>query len=72
MLSQGLGGDGSRRVVVLHGLGGIGRTQLSIAYIKRHKDNYSVIFWLKIKDVLKCYPHISTNFKAMFNTATDS
>lgn len=45
-----LSGDGSRRVVVLHGLGGIGKTQLSIAYAKRHKDNYSAIFWLNIKD----------------------
>ena len=46
-----LKGDGSRRTVVLHGLGGIGKTQLSIAYAKRHKDNYSAIFWLNIKDV---------------------
>jgi hypothetical protein len=45
-----LQGDGSRRVVVLHGLGGIGKTQLSIAYAKRHKDNYSAIFWLNIND----------------------
>jgi hypothetical protein len=45
-----LKGDGSRRAVVLHGLGGIGKTQLSIAYAKRHKDNYSAIFWLNIKD----------------------
>ncbi|KAH7370786.1 putative vegetative incompatibility protein HET-E-1 [Rhexocercosporidium sp. MPI-PUGE-AT-0058] len=42
--------DGSRRAVVLQGLGGIGKTQLSIAYAKRHKDDYSAIFWLNIKD----------------------
>ena len=45
-----LRGDGSRRTVVLHGLGGIGKTQLTIAYVKRHKDNYSAVFWLNIKD----------------------
>ena len=45
-----LSGDGSRRTVVLHGLGGIGKTQLSITYAKRYKDSYSVIFWLNIKD----------------------
>jgi hypothetical protein len=45
-----LGGDGSRHTVVLHGLGGIGKTSLSIAYAKQHKDNYSAIFWLNIKD----------------------
>ncbi|KAN0078814.1 hypothetical protein V8E54_005327 [Elaphomyces granulatus] len=42
--------DGSRHIVVLHGLGGIGKTQLTVAYAKRHKDNYSAIFWLNIKD----------------------
>jgi AAA+ ATPase superfamily predicted ATPase len=36
--------DGSRRVVVLHGLGGMGKTQLAIEYTKQHKDNYSAIF----------------------------
>jgi hypothetical protein len=45
-----LRGDGSRRTVVLHGLGGIGKTQLAIAYAKRYKHNYSAIFWLNIKD----------------------
>jgi AAA ATPase domain len=43
-------GDGIRRTVVLRGLGGIGKTQLTIAYAKRHKDNYSAVFWLNIKD----------------------
>lgn len=45
-----LGGDGSRRAVILQGLGGIGKTQLSAAYAKRHKDSYSAIFWLSAKD----------------------
>ena len=45
-----LRGDGTRRTVVLYGLGGIGKTQLTIAYAKRHKDNYSAVFWLNIKD----------------------
>ena len=45
-----LRGDGTRRTVVLRGLGGIGKTQLTIAYAKRHKDDYSAVFWLNIKD----------------------
>lgn len=49
-IHQALRSDGSRRVVVLHGLGGIGKTQLAIEYAKRHKDDYSAIFWLNIKD----------------------
>ncbi|KAH7016555.1 uncharacterized protein B0I36DRAFT_436187 [Microdochium trichocladiopsis] len=42
--------DGSRHVVVLYGLGGIGKTQLAATYIKRYRDEYSAIFWLNIKD----------------------
>jgi WD40 repeat protein len=45
-----LGGDGSRRTAIFHGLGGIGKTQLAVAYAKRHKDSYWAIFWLNIKD----------------------
>jgi hypothetical protein len=45
-----LSGGGSRRIAVLHGLGGIGKTQLTIAYAKRYRDSYSAIFWLNIKD----------------------
>jgi hypothetical protein len=45
-----LSSDGSRRVVVLHGLGGIGKTQLAVAYTKRFRDEYSAIFWVNIKD----------------------
>ena len=49
-IHKSLSGDGSRRTVVLHGLGGIGKTQLAVTYAKLHKDNYSAIFWLNIKD----------------------
>ncbi|KAJ3564963.1 hypothetical protein NPX13_g7668 [Xylaria arbuscula] len=42
--------DGSRCVVILHGLGGIGKTQIATAYAKRYRDEYSAIFWLNIKD----------------------
>ena len=49
-IHEALSGDGSRRTVILHGLGGIGKTQLAVTYAKRHKDNYSAIFWLNIKD----------------------
>jgi hypothetical protein len=49
-LSSDGSGDGSRRTIVLHGLGGIGKTQLTVAYAKRHKESYSAVFWLNIKD----------------------
>ena len=43
-------GQKSRSAVVLHGLGGIGKTQLAIEYITRHKEKYSAIFWLNASD----------------------
>jgi ATP/maltotriose-dependent transcriptional regulator MalT len=45
-LSEGTG----RQAVTLHGLGGIGKTQLAIAYAKAHRGDYSAILWVNIKD----------------------
>jgi hypothetical protein len=36
---------------VLHGLGGIGKTQLALKYASRHRDDYSAVFWLNGKDI---------------------
>ena len=49
-MHRALSGNGSRRAVVLHGLGGMGKTQLAVAYAKRHRDSYSAIFWVNVKD----------------------
>lgn len=49
-MHRALSGNGSRRAVVLHGLGGMGKTQLTIAYAKRHRDSYSAIFWVNAND----------------------
>lgn len=35
-----------RKVFVLHGLGGIGKTQLSLAYARKHQTAYTAVFWL--------------------------
>jgi hypothetical protein len=43
--------DGSRKTVVVHGLGGMGKTQLALAYAQRHKDEYSAVLWVNSKDV---------------------
>jgi len=62
-----------RTCVVLYGLGGIGKTQLAIEYIRRQKEKYTAIFWLNANDqdslklsfrniaqqVLKYYPSTS-------------
>ena len=38
--------QGGRKIHVLHGLGGIGKTQLAIAYARKHQDVYSAIIWV--------------------------
>ncbi|KAL2126192.1 hypothetical protein VTI74DRAFT_1511 [Chaetomium olivicolor] len=45
-----LGEGGGRRIVVVHGLGGMGKTQLAAAYAKRHREDYSAVFWLNARD----------------------
>lgn len=42
---------GSRKTAVVHGLGGMGKTQLALAYEKRHREEYSAVFWINSKDV---------------------
>jgi tetratricopeptide (TPR) repeat protein len=39
-----------RRTTILHGLGGMGKTQLAAAYIKRHHTDYSAVVWLNARD----------------------
>lgn len=42
---------GSRRkVVLLHGLGGIGKTQLAAAFVKERRGVYSAVFWFNGKN----------------------
>jgi hypothetical protein len=45
-----LHGHTTRTTVILHGLGGIGKTQLAIEYIRRHKEKYTAIFWVNAND----------------------
>lgn len=45
-----LKGPVGRRIAILHGMGGIGKTQLAMAYIKRHRVEYSAAIWLNARD----------------------
>lgn len=38
-----------RKIVVLHGLGGIGKSQLAIEFAKQHRDDYTAVLWLNAK-----------------------
>jgi adenylylsulfate kinase-like enzyme len=35
-----------RKTFLLHGLGGMGKTQLAIAFARRHQQRFSAILWL--------------------------
>ena len=35
-----------RKVFILHGLGGIGKTQLSVEFTRRYQESYSAVFWI--------------------------
>lgn len=39
-----------RRTVVVHGLGGMGKTQLAIAFAKRYRAKFSAVVWLDARD----------------------
>lgn len=35
------------RTVIVHGIGGAGKTQLVLDYIQRHREDYSAVFWVE-------------------------
>jgi hypothetical protein len=37
---------GRRKVAVVHGLGGIGKTQLAVEFAREHQGRFSAVFWL--------------------------
>lgn len=50
-----------RKVVVLHGLGGIGKTQLAVHFAKSHQAKFSSVFFIDANSqasVLKCFDSI--------------
>jgi hypothetical protein len=44
-----------RKVFVIHGLGGMGKTQLCVEYARQHKEDFTAVFWLdgSSKDALR-------------------
>lgn len=35
-----------RKVFIIHGLGGIGKTQLSVEFTRKYQGSYSAVFWI--------------------------
>jgi tetratricopeptide (TPR) repeat protein len=55
VLVPGLGQNQRQKIHVLHGLGGIGKTQLAVEFARRHYRRFSSVFWLdgRREDILK-------------------
>lgn len=60
-----------RKIFVLQGLGGIGKTQLAVDFARRHTDTFSAIFWLDGRSedqvrhsLAKCADRIPELYKA--------
>ena len=52
---QGNSALARRKIFVVHGLGGMGKTQLCVEYARKHKDAFSAVLWLdgSSKDALR-------------------
>ncbi|KAJ5712278.1 hypothetical protein N7493_008746 [Penicillium malachiteum] len=65
-----------RRIAILHGLGGIGKTQLASHFAREHKHDFTAIFWISGKDRSTLLQSLSSIFsrlpgKRQDNTAID-
>lgn len=77
------GNESCRKIVILQGLGGIGKTQLAVTFVKQQQASFSAIFWMNGKneetlkqsfiDVAKhIYDECPSSTSALLKTATGS
>lgn len=58
--------SGKQRRLVLGGIGGIGKTQLAIAYAERHRDIYESAFWLNAASEATLKDSFRSTFELVF------
>lgn len=62
-IKDALHSDDSRRIAILYGLGGIGKSQIAATYAKRNREHYSAIFWLNAQSedsLTQSFAHIAS------------
>jgi hypothetical protein len=67
-LATGLSGDGVvtvTQVDAIHGLGGVGKTQLAARYARLHRASYDVIWWLPAEQLATLRADLATLAVAM-------
>ncbi|PGH11558.1 hypothetical protein AJ79_04816 [Helicocarpus griseus UAMH5409] len=61
--------NNSRKVVVLHGLSGIGKTQLAIRFIRDHKDDFTAIIWVNAENQESVLQSLAAVYSSKFTDA---
>ncbi|KAJ5810239.1 uncharacterized protein N7503_002457 [Penicillium pulvis] len=62
----------SQKVAILHGLGGIGKTQLAIRFARDHRDHFTAIFWLNGKNLNTLLQSLSFTLNRILGQGWDS
>jgi Tfp pilus assembly protein PilF len=74
-LEEGLSGDGVvaiTQVRAIHGMGGVGKTQLAARYAREHRDNYDVIWWLRAEQPLTLHADLASLAVALGLVGTEA
>ena len=61
----------NRRVLILGGIGSIGKTQLAVKYINKHHNFYSSIFWLNATSEVTMKQSLRTMANRIFPPETE-
>lgn len=63
-----LAGTDRRRCVVLQGLGGMGKKQLALTYIRRHQLDHTAVIWFKPRTKQQSFRACRSEPCAFYNT----
>ncbi|KAL4803886.1 hypothetical protein BDV18DRAFT_144608 [Aspergillus unguis] len=60
-------GQDQRKVAIVHAFGGMGKTQLSTCFARRHKNDFTGIFWINGKNREKLLQSLSSTLSRLPN-----